>query len=622
MVTADPCALLERLVREPREAEWLEFKVNNANVHEIGEYVSALANSAMLADKDRGFLVFGIEDKTRRKVGTTIKLSDLRKGSENFTNWLSRMVEPRLMMEFLDFECDGSPFSILCVEPSYDRPVKFAGTEYIRVGENVKKLIEFPHHERSLWLMTSRRKFEEAIALTNQEADAIPALLDIEAFYSLLNEQVPGNLSELIRRFQSCGLLRDNMEGKFDVTNLGAILLAKDVSQFPSISGKAIRIVRYSGRDKSKSDFERGAIMGYAAGFANLMKWLMRILPKEERYISGVRRSIPRYPEIALREIIANALIHQDFTVSGSGPLIEIYSDRVELTNPGNSLIPADRLLDERRSRNEKLASLMRDLNICEERGSGLDKAMIEISALLAAVIAVDHTVEVQAENRLAHRSSRLIFLKRFIVYLMVVHAQIPCSCGSRARCCFFITASRGAPRLIAASASARNCGVPARTFTFTSAASGPRWRCEYYSASQKKTIWPLRQRWPCGSTRRCSRPSRSYYFTEGMPIGSKCLLATTVALSPGVARQRDSKNRESDRLRSIKEHTLGPPRSSLPFKSLMRSVAYCVGSASPWRDAVHLRCAGDLRCGDLLEPIEHARRLERDEVLDGGPSR
>jgi ATP-dependent DNA helicase RecG len=78
----------------------------------------------------------------------------------------------------------------------------------------------------------------------------------------------------------------------------------------------------------------------------------------------------------------ANGLIHQDFTVSGSGPLIEIHSDRLELTNPGNSLIPADRLLDERRSRNEKLASLMRDLNICEERGSGLDKAMIEIEQM------------------------------------------------------------------------------------------------------------------------------------------------------------------------------------------------------------------------------------------------
>jgi ATP-dependent DNA helicase RecG len=199
-------------------------------------------------------------------------------------------------------------------------------------------------------------------------------LLDIDAFYSLKNESAPSMLDEVLRRFQADGLIRDNMEGKFDITNLGAILLARDVSKFPSIAGKSVRIVHYTGRDKSKSDFEREATMGYAAGFANMMKWLTRQLPKEERYINGVRRSMPRYPEIAIREITANALIHQDFTISGSGPLIEIYADRIEVTNPGNSLISPDRLLDERRSRNERLASLMRDLGICEERGSGLDK--------------------------------------------------------------------------------------------------------------------------------------------------------------------------------------------------------------------------------------------------------
>jgi hypothetical protein len=76
---------------------------------------------------------------------------------------------------------------------------------------------------------------------------------------------------------------------------------------------------------------------------------------------------------------VANALIHQDFTITGAGPFIEIYSDRVEVTNPGNSLIEVDRMLDERRSRNEKLASRMRELGLCEERGGGLDKTLIEI---------------------------------------------------------------------------------------------------------------------------------------------------------------------------------------------------------------------------------------------------
>lgn len=382
MAVDDPCALLDRLLKEPLEAEWLEFKLNLSDVEEIGQYVSALSNSAMLAGKDRAFLVFGIEDGTRARLGTSVVLANLSKGAENFPNWISRMVEPRLMMEFLDFDCAGMKFAILAIEPTYDRPVRFCGTEYIRIGENKKRLVEFPNHERALWLATSRRKFEEAVALTNQSPSDTLALLDIDAFYGLLNEPTPSANAEVLRKLEACGLVRDNLEGKFDITNLGAILLAKDVTKFPPIQGKAMRIVSYSGRDKSRSDLSREASMGYAAGFVNMMKWLMAHLPKEERYIDGVRRSAPRYPEIAIREVIANSMIHQDLTITGAGPLVEIYADRVEFTNPGNCLIATDRLLDERLSRNEKLAMMMRQLNLCEERGSGLDKAMIEIERL------------------------------------------------------------------------------------------------------------------------------------------------------------------------------------------------------------------------------------------------
>src|SRR5690348_15492018 len=109
------------------------------------------------------------------------------------------------------------------------------------------------------------------------------------------------------------------------------------------------------------------------------MKFIADSLPQEEKYVNGIRQMIPVYPETAIREVIANALIHQDFTISGAGPVIEIYKDRLEVTNPGNSLIEVDRIIDERRSRNEKLASTMRNLGLCEERGGGLDKAIIEI---------------------------------------------------------------------------------------------------------------------------------------------------------------------------------------------------------------------------------------------------
>jgi ATP-dependent DNA helicase RecG len=377
----NPCALLDRLIQEPNESTWLEFKVNNKDPREIGEYVSALANAAMLAGRDRAFLVYGIQDKTRERVGTDLRLQQLKHGNEDFTNWLSRMIEPRIMLDVLDVDCDGLAFSIIAIEPSYERPVKFSGSEFIRIGENKKKLSDFPEHERALWIATGRRRFESAVAVSNANADDIFDKLDPDPLFELTGDPRPKNPDEIIRKMIEYGFLLDNLEGRFDITNLGAILLARDVTLFPSIAGKAVRIIKYIGRDKSKSDFEQEGRKGYAVGFTGMMKFLMDRLPKEERYINGVRRMVPHFPETAIREVIANAMIHQDFTIGGVGPVVEIYENRIEVTNPGNSLIATDRILDERRSRNEKLASTMRAFGLCEERGGGLDKTLIEIEA-------------------------------------------------------------------------------------------------------------------------------------------------------------------------------------------------------------------------------------------------
>ncbi|MDC4222968.1 MAG: hypothetical protein MPW15_01640 [Candidatus Manganitrophus sp.] len=83
---------------------------------------------------------------------------------------------------------------------------------------------------------------------------------------------------------------------------------------------------------------------------------------------------------MAVRELVANALIHQDFFVTGAGPTVEIFDDRIEITNPGEPLVEPQRFVDTPpRSRNEALASLMRRFRICEERGSGIDKVVFQI---------------------------------------------------------------------------------------------------------------------------------------------------------------------------------------------------------------------------------------------------
>ena len=117
---------------------------------------------------------------------------------------------------------------------------------------------------------------------------------------------------------------------------------------------------------------------GYAIGFDGLLKYIEALLPTREVIKGAVRETISPYPSIALREAIANALIHQDFSITGTGIVIEIFSNRIEITNPGIPLVDIYRIVDNPpKSRNEKLASLMRRLRMCEELGTGWDKIII-----------------------------------------------------------------------------------------------------------------------------------------------------------------------------------------------------------------------------------------------------
>ena len=102
-------------------------------------------------------------------------------------------------------------------------------------------------------------------------------------------------------------------------------------------------------------------------------------LPASEVIEDALRENASVFPELAVRELVANAMIHQDFMLSGNSVMIEIYDNRIEISNPGKPIITVDRFIDEYQSRNEKLADVMRRLRICEEKGSGIDKTLFEI---------------------------------------------------------------------------------------------------------------------------------------------------------------------------------------------------------------------------------------------------
>lgn len=185
------------------------------------------------------------------------------------------------------------------------------------------------------------------------------------------------NKDLIIENFISDKLIKN--EGNWEITNLGAILFANKLADFESLYRKATRIIIYRGKGKTVAQHERLGDRGYASEFEELIQYVNNQLPVNEVIGTALRKDVPMYPELAVRELIVNALIHQDFTITGTGPTIEIFENRMEITNPGIPLIQVERFLDSPpRSRNEALASLMRRMGICEERGSGIDKVVAE----------------------------------------------------------------------------------------------------------------------------------------------------------------------------------------------------------------------------------------------------
>ncbi len=149
------------------------------------------------------------------------------------------------------------------------------------------------------------------------------------------------------------------------------------MKEFDSIKRKSVRVILYEGTTREKRNREQEGKFGYAVGFEGLVDYINDRLPSNEEITKALRKEEKMYPEVAIREFLANALIHQDFTIAGAGPMVEIFDDRIEITNPGEPLIGVDRFIDHPpRSRNEDLAAFMRRIGICEESGTGIDRAL------------------------------------------------------------------------------------------------------------------------------------------------------------------------------------------------------------------------------------------------------
>jgi predicted HTH transcriptional regulator len=277
---------------------------------------------------------------------------------------------------------DQKPVVLFEIQPASYIPVRFKGFEYIRIGSYKKKLSDHPEKERALWTLFNESTFENGIALSGVDVPKVLELIDYPAYFRLTSQPLPENRAAILLKLESDRLIVSTGQNRYDITNLGAILFATYLNSFERLARKALRVIIYKGVNRVETIKEQPGSKGYASGFQGAVSWINDQLPQNEQIEQALRKEVRMFPDIAIRELVANALIHQDFNVSGSGPMIEVFADRMEISNPGIPLIDPLRFIDEPpRSRNEKLAALMRRMRICEERGSGIDKVIFSIEA-------------------------------------------------------------------------------------------------------------------------------------------------------------------------------------------------------------------------------------------------
>ena len=372
-------ALIDELRARSAETSLAEFKENRDDPAMIGRLISGISNAARIAGQDCGYIVWCVRDADHAVVGTTFDPATAKHKRQPLEFWLHQRLRPGVAFSFQALAHAQGRVVLLEIPAAPTAPVEFERTAYDRIGSATPRLADNPGRQRALWDQLRSNAWETGIAQPFADEDAVLARLDVASYFELLGLPPPGSAKRILSALEQDRLIAPDVGGKWNVHNLGAILFAKDLRDFqPGLARKAVRFVVYDGDGRTATVTHReDFVRGYASGFEALNAHVNTLLPAREEGDTPIRDARALVPPVAIREVTANALIHQDMTVGGAGPTIELFRNRLEITNPGAPLVAPERFIDfPPRSRNEALASLMRRFGLCEELGTGVDKVI------------------------------------------------------------------------------------------------------------------------------------------------------------------------------------------------------------------------------------------------------
>lgn len=356
------------------ENECVEFKSakNNFDIDKLGKYFSALSNEATLRNKQYSWMVFGIDDKTHAYTNTKFCFNDNFNGikkqiSDNTTDNIT-------FIEIYSFVIENNRIIMFQIPAASGTPVNWKGYPYGRTGESLMPL--------------SLNKIEQIKATANYDwsrniihnatIDDLDsnAILEARKQFKIKHKNKP--LADEVDNWTDDEFLnkaRLTIDGK--ITNTALLLLGK-TERDVLFSDYTPRMTWKLCNDNNIIDYEHFSIP-YLINVENL-KSKIRIL--RYRYMINELTLFPnevdQYDNYTLRELINNAIVHQDYRLKGYINLME-YQDRLILINEGR-FIPEniETVLSNGYSspyyRNQFLANAMVNLNMIDTVGSGIKR--------------------------------------------------------------------------------------------------------------------------------------------------------------------------------------------------------------------------------------------------------
>lgn len=370
-------ALIDRLRGLPAETEWLEFKHNRYEPQQLGQYLSALANSACLANQPRGYLVFGIDDATHAVVGTRFNPYVTKgKGNQDLLPWLAAGVHPNTGFELHIVGHPDGRVVLFEIGPARGEPVSFHGTPYIRVGSSKTELRNHPEKARALW--TQGSDWSAEVCASAGLADLDPAAVAKAREQFVVKH--PGQVGEVAGWDDPTFLNKARVLKQGAVTHAALLLLGRPESA--TLLSPAVAKISWILKDAANRelDYEHIGPPFLLAGdhlLKRIRNLVVRALPSGTLF----PQEITQYDPWVIREALHNAIAHQDYRRHGRIVVVE-FPDRVIVTNVGDFL-PGDVETVIRQDapqaiyRNPFLADAMVELNLIDTQGGGI-KRMFE----------------------------------------------------------------------------------------------------------------------------------------------------------------------------------------------------------------------------------------------------